>query len=68
MWPNSPPPLPELGFQGPVGLWDGGAFVTYDAASYHGWLADPRLRHPPTGSIECCERWDREYQSGRGET
>lgn len=68
MWPNSPPPLPELGFQGPVGLWDGGTFVTYEAASYPGWLDDARLSHPVTGSIQCCERWDREYQVGRGET
>jgi hypothetical protein len=76
MWPNSPPPLPLLGHQGPIGLWDGGAFVSYELASYHGWLDDPRLRHPPSSSVEDLWsadegrylRWQREYRAGRGET
>ena len=76
MWPNSPPPLPLLGHQGPIGLWDGGAFVSYELASYHGWLDDPRLRHPPGSSVEDLwsadeeryRRWQREYRAGRGET
>ena len=76
MWPNSPPPLPELGHPGPIGLWDGGAFVSYELADHHGWLDDPRLRHPPAGpggdlwsaDEQRYRRWAREYHAGRGET
>ena len=75
MWPNSPPPLPALGFEGPIGLWEGGAFVSYELAEHQGFLGDKRLRHPPmrpsedrwTANLRRYARWEREEQSGRGE-
>ena len=36
IWPNTPPPLPDLGFPGPVGLWEGGALIPYDLAEHQG--------------------------------
>ena len=75
MWPSAPPPRPALGFPGPVGLWDGGALLSYDQAEHQGFLHDARLRHPPPGAYEQqweanarrCERWQREEDLGRGE-
>lgn len=75
MWPNSPPPLPALGFEGPIGLWEGGAFVSYELAEHQGFFGDKRLRHPPmrpsedrwTANLRRYVRWEREEQSGRGE-
>src|SRR5690242_2656478 len=76
IWPNTPPPLPDMGFAGPVGLWEGGAFVSYELAAGQGLMDDPRLRHPPTGASEDSwstderryKRWLSEYRSQRGET
>lgn len=75
VWPNVPPPRPALGFPGPVGLWDGGAFIAYELVEALGLIDDVRFRHPPPGSrqgqLEANERrfriWEREEALGRGE-
>lgn len=75
IWPNTPPPRPGLGFPGPVGLWAGGALVSYELAEHQGLIEDERLRHPPPGTYSGqltandrrANRWQREEQSGRGE-
>src|SRR4051794_24277424 len=75
IWPNTPPPLPEMGFEGPVGLWVGGALVSYELAEGQGLIDEPQLRHPPTRPKEeywaanerRYSRWLAEYQSQRGE-
>lgn len=76
IWPNTPPPLPTLGHRGPIGLWEGGAFVGYEQAEFEGWLDDPRWRRPPcwpgdgmwSADARRYQRWEREYRSERGET
>jgi hypothetical protein len=75
IWPNTPPPRPGVGFPGPVGLWDGGALLSYDQAEHQGFIDDPRMQHPPPGSYETqfdenqrrYERWERDARLGRGE-
>lgn len=75
IWPSTSPPRPGLGFPGPVGLWAGGAFVSYELAEHQGLIEDERLRHPPPGTYSGqltandrrADLWQREEQSGRGE-
>lgn len=75
IWPSTPPPRPGLGFPGPVGLFDGGALLSYDQAEHQGFLDDPRFRHPPPGSVagqldanqRRFDRWSREEELRRGE-
>ena len=76
IWPSTVPPRPGLAFPGPVGLWDGSALFTFDLAEHQGFIDDTRFRPPPLGNHrnhleangERCKLWEREEQSGRGET
>lgn len=75
VWPSTPPPRPRLAFPGPVGLWEGGAFIPFDLAENEGLLDDERLRLPPPGEWnglhqvdqQRCQRWEQEERGGRGE-
>jgi hypothetical protein len=79
IWPSSPPPLPDLGFAGPYGLWQvehGGVFMGYDMADHQGFLYDERLLRLADPSSEQAwadnqrrhDTWLARYRSGRGET
>ena len=67
--------VPASNSQVQVGLWDGGALLSYDQAEHQGFIDDPRMQHPPPGSYETqveanqrrYERWERDARLGRGE-
>lgn len=75
LWPAAPPPRPKLGCSGAVGLFDGGALLSYDQAEHQGFLYDERFRHPAPGTVEGqidalerrYERHAREERLGRAE-
>jgi hypothetical protein len=58
-----------------VGLFDGGALLSYDQAEHQGFLYDERFRHPAPGTVagqmdaltRRYERHEREEQLGRAE-
>ena len=64
-----------MGCPGAVGLFDGGALLSYDQAEHQGFLYDERFRHPApgtvTGQIDAAGqrygRHEREHRLGRAE-